>query len=486
MAITPVKALPAESDVLIVELQVRGTAAMGAADQEFIEVYNTTNKPIDVSTWKLQYKSATGSTWTDKITMHGSIDAYSSFLLVSDKYPNPPSSNPDGPAIGIGVFSAGLSDSGGNIRIVDMVVPAMPVVHDQLGWGSTSNAAEGNAPTSAPAGGKSLHRKIIEEDDSYQDTDNNANDFYINSNPSPQADELYVIPPIDLPPVILPETPPAPPAPTEPIPDPVDTTVPTEELEPTQPVVALLSPQITELMPNPAAPASDSTDEYIEIYNPNDRPLSLAGYKLQSGNSFTYSHTFDTDTLDPYEYKAFLVTQTGNILSNTSGQARMLDPNDVVAVQTGQYESAPEGQSWVLLNGTWQWTTTPTPNQANVLTAEPLKAVGIVKPPNSKTPTASKPKSAIKTKTPAKTKAVAKPKVAAAAKPAKKTTAKKAASERQVYQDPATSPPKIHTGILAGVGAATLLYAGYEYRHDAVNTVRRFQRYRGLRRAARP
>lgn len=464
------------NDVLIVELQVRSSATTGAADQEFVELYNTTDTPIDVSTWKLQYKSATGTSWTDKATLHGNLDARSHYLLVSSKYPNPPTASLGQPMLAIDTFNAGLSDIGGHVRIADLTITTLPVVHDVLGWGATANSAEGNKPAPAPAGGKSLKRHL-NEDGNFKDTNSNVDDFELSDTPSPQADPLYVVPVNDPDPTPA-TTEPEQPAgansndltPTDPIPV-------VNENPIVVPTVTLTSPQITELLPNPAAPASDSTDEFIELFNPNDQPFDLKDYKLQSGSTFSYSYTFETLTLAPHEYRAFLITQTHDILSNTAGQARLLDPAGVVVGQTNSYESAPDGQAWALVSGGWQWTTTPTPNEANVLTAEAPKTPGVVKAVKS----TSLNKAADKPKVASTSKAAAKPKAAARVKPAKTS----ASPDRQVYKDPAEAAPTIHPGILVGVGLSTLLYAGYEYRYDAANIFRRLQRYRGLRRATR-
>lgn len=481
-----VTAVPVPASILIVELQVRGDAVTGPADHEFIELFNMTDQPIDVSSWKLQYKSATGSSWSDKATLHGSLSPGGRYLLVSDKYPNPPTADPDLPALALTTFSAGLSDSGGHVRIVDAVVSAVPVVHDLLGWGTSANAAEGEAPAAAPGGGKSLKR-VLDSEGAFIDTNNNRADFEVSSDPTPVADPLYQAPISD--PDPLPEIAPGPlpSSPTDeiipPAPDEI-TQVPTPIPETEQEVVTvpILPPVITELLPNPAAPASDSTDEFIELYNPNDVALPLDGYKLQSGTTYSYSHTFNDVSLMPREYRAFMVTATGNILSNSGGQARLLAADGTVLAQTNAYAEAEEDQSWSLFSGAWQWTSTPTPNGENILTL-PIKHVGVVKAPSTKKTSA---KQAAAKKTTAASTKTSKPKVAAAKKTAAKASKPKAlAVERQVYQEPEEAPASLHPGILAGVGAITLLYACYEYRNDAVNSIRRFKRYREIRRAAR-
>lgn len=52
----------------------------------------------------------------------------------------------------------------------------------------------------------------------------------------------------------------------------------------TKPLAAHIS--ITELLPNPAAPATDDADEFVELFNGSDEPVRLRGYKLQTGNSY--------------------------------------------------------------------------------------------------------------------------------------------------------------------------------------------------------
>ncbi len=62
----------------------------------------------------------------------------------------------------------------------------------------------------------------------------------------------------------------------------------------TQPLV------ITELMPDPSAVA-DAGGEWIEVFNPNNAPVDLNGYRLQSGPGFpaTETHTINTSVLVP-------------------------------------------------------------------------------------------------------------------------------------------------------------------------------------------
>ncbi|HUP26580.1 MAG TPA: lamin tail domain-containing protein [Candidatus Limnocylindrales bacterium] len=233
---------------------------------------------------------------------------------------------------------------------------------------------------------------------------------------------------------------------------------------------ALTTVNITELLPNPAAPATDDTDEFVELYNPTDQPIDLTNYKVQSGNNYTYSYTLGARILLGHQYATLFSRDSGLVLANTSGHVRLLDPAGNVVSETDQYDTAIEGSAWAFISGTWQWTISPTPGNPNIASIPLLAAA-----PKTKS-----------VKAPA---AKAKPKTSKTASP--KTTAVKSAKtattkDRQIYEDPAAASATIHTDILVGVGAITLLYAGYEYRHDAVNAVRRFRRYREVRRTARP
>lgn len=152
--------------VIINEFTTRGPN--GTYD-EFVELYNPTNSDVDMSGWKLQYKSATGDSWQSKVGsgMTGMIKFGRFFLLASKSY-----------SLGVTpdylhTANWGLADSGGHLRIID----SNGSVIDKVGWGN-ANEPEGSA---APAleENKSLDRVSLTAD-----TDNNANDFILVS-PSP-------------------------------------------------------------------------------------------------------------------------------------------------------------------------------------------------------------------------------------------------------------------------------------------------------------
>ena len=60
-----------------------GAAQAGAIGRNFVELYNTTNAPIDLDGFSLQYVNAAGAGW-GRINLEGTIPAGGSFLVVGD------------------------------------------------------------------------------------------------------------------------------------------------------------------------------------------------------------------------------------------------------------------------------------------------------------------------------------------------------------------------------------------------------------------
>ncbi|CAN5422192.1 hypothetical protein BH10PAT3_BH10PAT3_1090 [soil metagenome] len=217
--------------------------------------------------------------------------------------------------------------------------------------------------------------------------------------------------------------------------------------------VGLVAPEITELLPNPKAPMSDDTDEFIELYNPNDSIYDLSGYRVEAGTSYSRGYTFKDEILQPKSYTAFMITDTNLQLSNTEGQARLLLADGTVISETPGYESAPEGSAWGIISDSWQWLKTPTPNNKNVA--------------DSAADSGQKSASSLKIK---------------------KTTGKVAGTSTTTpysNSENLNDAAPLHPLVLAGVGAAAVAYALYEYRRDMANRIFQFRRYLRNRRAVR-
>ncbi len=433
----------APAPVLIVEVQ---TGSSASASQEFIELANNTSDDIDISDWRVEYFSAGASnleTPSRVIPLHGVLPAAKHYLIASSGY-LVGSANDS--------FSAGLAATGGHLRIVaeDESSSAL-VVYDLLGWGTALHPEDTAA--GAASAGQSMQRRL-EEQNKFIDTNNNSDDFEVSS-PNPEG----FIPEVEQPEEEAQTPTEQPQEPEEPI---AENTDDTEEFEPTLGSRSYKL-DITELLPNPASPQTDAVDEFIELYNPNDVIVEMTGYKLQTGTTYSHAFEFNDQIIEPKQYKVFYIRDTGVVLANSAGKARLIDPDGLVVSETSDYVDAPEGEAWAWDGSGWQWSTTPTPNARNQISVKPAEQPKTEQKANS----AGKKAAATKTK-----KATAKKASAKLVKAAKKNGS--GAGATQVAAPPKSNgQSQIHPAILAGVGSAAVLYGAYEYRHDLANAIHR-------------
>lgn len=217
---------------------------------------------------------------------------------------------------------------------------------------------------------------------------------------------------------------------------------------------------LNEILPNPASPQSDADNEYIELYNPNDEPFDLYGYKLQTKSASSSSkriYTFPNGTkIAGKKFAAYPSSEISVSLANNGGQVWLLDPNEGIISSSEAYGKAEDGQAWALAEGKWYWTTKPTPNAANIIdgsggigggtntSGNGIGTVeGITTPGTPGLPGAN-------------------------------------------LANASNQTASLHPAVLAVVGALALLYGLYEYRNDIRNFVSKLQRNRAARQATRP
>jgi hypothetical protein len=165
-------------------------------------------------------------------------------------------------------------------------------------------------------------------------------------------------------------------------------------------------------------------------------------------------------TLPAQSFVAFYSADTGLSLSNTSGQAALLDPFSTLLSESDVYGTAKDGQSWALAKGTWYWTNQPTPSGTNVI-AQSSGSGGT----SSSKVTASK-------------------LVSGSVKGASTTNASLSSSGSSAASDTAQVTP-IHPWTLAVVAALAVAYGLYEYRLDVANHLYQFRKHRAARRGDR-
>lgn len=188
MAEVTVQQVPTTAHVVISELATRGAST---AFDEFVELHNPTNADITMNQWKLQTKSATGSTWTDRV-IFGAADTIQSggYLLTANTngYVSP-ASGPAPDKVWL-VPTTGVADSSA-IRLID----ASGNVVDAVALGATSTGGEGTPLAAFPGSStsRSYERKALPTSTEAtmngsgsdallgngHDSDNNATDFYL-------------------------------------------------------------------------------------------------------------------------------------------------------------------------------------------------------------------------------------------------------------------------------------------------------------------
>ncbi len=448
--LTPIRADAADTPSLTIS-QLKITSSNG----QFITLYNATDTALDMSKYQLEYfnhydlSKATSSkliALSGIVPPHGYFMVNDSALLLCYQ-------------LTINSVSLGLSSTAGLVEILafnqsNPGSSVSPVLQDYVGWSKTAAPGAQTLPASTNA---FLQRQPVDTAGApgagswlsvQPDGANPCNLMGTGSgNTTLIQTGLSQLLPSTEPPATIAESA-------------AGTTSAGGIAAPSMPAsdIGLMAPTITELLPNPMGTGNDSTDEFIELYNPNAVSFDLTGFSLQSGTTSLRTFTFPAGTSLPAQsFTTFYAKITGLSLSNTSGQVKLLDPFGNSIAATEPYGTAKDGQTWALAKGKWYWTTTPTPGKANVI-HEPIAKKATAKTTTSKSKTA---------------KAGAAGNVKGA-----KTTAAYSSSD-----EPVMNP--IHLRTLALVAGAALLYGAYEYRTDLANRIHQLRRYIGDRHANR-
>jgi uncharacterized protein len=182
-AIAAIPADAASSSVVITEVYGGGGNTGAPYTNDFIELTNNSSSPVDLTGWSIQYASAAGTSWANKINLTGSIAPGGVYLAqgASGGANGQPLPTPD--ATG----SVNLSASSGKVALVSSTTSltcttgcatAAGVV-DFVGYGSANDSE------TAPAPGTSNTTSATRKDPT-KDTDNNSTEFAA-VNPSPKT-----------------------------------------------------------------------------------------------------------------------------------------------------------------------------------------------------------------------------------------------------------------------------------------------------------
>ncbi len=177
--------------VVISEVYGGGGNSGSTWKNDFVELYNPTNAPVNVTGWSVQYASATGVFGNFKTFLQGTIQPKSYFLIQESQGAGGAKDLPTPDVVGIIAMSA----TQGKIALVsDTLTVSGPTggsVVDFIGYG-TASISEGS-PTPAISNTTSAERKATEASTAATlapggseekagngwDTNNNANDFVV-------------------------------------------------------------------------------------------------------------------------------------------------------------------------------------------------------------------------------------------------------------------------------------------------------------------
>jgi endonuclease G len=159
--------------IVVSQFQVAG----GTANDEFIELHNTSSNPVDLNGLRVVYRSASGTNdvlfaeWTTSTI----VPAGGFYLIASTAYDGGVTPNfvynPTTCACSMSATSGGIAVRSGASNT--------GVILDAVGYGAATNAFVETATTTAPVANTSQAR----QNNGCQDSDNNANDFF-NVNPA--------------------------------------------------------------------------------------------------------------------------------------------------------------------------------------------------------------------------------------------------------------------------------------------------------------
>lgn len=313
--IIPFSLSASESGVVINSFRISGQSST----DEYIEIYNGSDKDINLFGWRLAKKTASGNS-------SNLLTAFPEIFI-----------EPDSSLI-IGHSNCTCSpdleySTSGSVAVDNTIILFSDngkTVVDKVGFGNASDFE--TFPTNNPNDFEVYGRK-----NNGFDSDNNKADFFL----------LYT-----------------PPKPKE-EPKPASKKSPSKTTLDKKVFDAKLI--VTEFLPNPEGP--DSENEFIEIKNIGKR-ADIGGYFVADVIGSPKSYKIPEGTiLEEGDYIAFYSAKTPISLNNSGDGIEVWDPDkNVIDASPDDCGKAVEGMSYALSDKGWVWTKTPTPGKSNIIT----------------------------------------------------------------------------------------------------------------------
>ena len=152
------------------------TGTSTAASNEFVEIVNAGTAAVDLSGYKLVYRSAAGTSDISLDTIPaGTTLAAGAFLLFGGSgYTGPPAADQS--------FGTALASTGGGLALRD----ASGTIVDSVGYGTATNAFVRGTAAPAPPSSAAPGSSDVRLPDGHETGDNSA-DFSVSTTPTPRA-----------------------------------------------------------------------------------------------------------------------------------------------------------------------------------------------------------------------------------------------------------------------------------------------------------
>jgi hypothetical protein len=310
----PYLVYPATS-VVISEFRFRGD---GAGNDEFVELYNPTSSPIDISGWLIRGSNNAGTTGTRAtIPLLTILQPGQYYLIAHTGYSGPTSADL--------TYVTGITDDGG----VAITLSDTTTIIDQVGLSAGSAYKEGTNQIALTTNvDRGYERYIGGINGNCQDDANNFPDFVLINPSNPQNSST----------IILCGTPTETPSPTH---TSTNTFTPTTTFTPTNTPIFSLTPSLT---PAPgqviisevawAGTRASPDDEWIELYNTRPWPIDLTGWRLVNING-----TVDILLNGTIPANGFFLLERGsnqtvsNVTANQIYTGALADTNDLLRLR---------------------------------------------------------------------------------------------------------------------------------------------------------
>ena len=274
--------------------------------KKYVEIYNPTNRNVNLAGWKIEYYTGSGAQTVGKIFKDEVISANGFLVLSNDKMSADVIKFDNNLVLAQNNGSVVLSRSDGSVA-------------DTVGWGNNSKSA--GSPIKG--GVKIVWRCFIDENiiDSK---------FLSGKNLNNQEVEPYSRPNCKSP---------------EPKPE------PSKELNKCEGL------KLSEI-------ASNVDEQFIEIINSGEKTVITTGCKLTVGDSGVRENIGDIE-LNPGEFLTIKIKNTKLKLPKTKGKVYLLDEAGS-KIDSAEYEKLAKSSSWSLIDDEWMQTFMITENSENI------------------------------------------------------------------------------------------------------------------------